>query len=438
MAILQPLVTDMYPHQLQLLLLNSPDTGLLKSLQAQQAEYIKQLDACQSELSLLKTHLILHVSELSTMRLLAHRLQLLKLKLELLHQELSWKLDPAQIPPAGNSVLYLEDQPLPQVIFKEKTIEDAFQLRLITGAATGLDQFGLVQAEVTSDEQQYWRTEKPLSSHQTTLDPGSLSAVFNKLKIHVSTRMSLVNLRFVINFHHQFFGQCQASSSVYPLIVITNESQWCDAEGKLIIHDAFGPRKEIEFPTFANILHLHFLKSTRQSFESPRRALCLRDWHFIHHRYFDTSPMVSQPQVAEFWTWFGGLVQTLRFKRHINSLWFDGLIFGIISKEQCSEELQPHEVGTFLIRFSETYAGLFAVAYVSDDPFERVKHYLIKPEDTGSQKTLPDFLREKPQFQYLLKLDAEQRTLTRLSKDSALAQFYSKERILKPAGYVLL
>ena len=30
--------------------------------------------------------------------------------------------------------------------------------------------------------------------------------------------------------------------------------------------------------------------------------------------------------------------------------------------------------------------------------WERVKHYLVKPEDMGSQKSLPDFLREKAQL----------------------------------------
>ncbi len=52
-----------------------------------------------------------------------------------------------------------------------------------------------------------------------------------------------------------------------------------------------------------------------------------------------------------------------------------------------------------LMFLSGHHAGLFAVAYVSDDPNERVKHYLVKHEDISSNKTLPDFLREKPQFQ---------------------------------------
>lgn len=103
--------------------------------------------------------------------------------------------------------------------------------------------------------------------------------------------------------------------------------------------------------------------------------------------------------------------------------------------------MENQEVGTFLIRFSESYAGLFAVAYVSDDPSERVKHYLVKPEDTGSQKTLPDFLREKPQFQSLYLLDTNTGMLSRCPKDSVLQSFYSnkgKGLDAQENGYVLL
>jgi len=161
---------------------------------------------------------------------------------------------------------------------------------------------------------------------------------------------------------------------------------------------------------------------------------------------------VSNAQVSQFWSWFGQVTQTLRFKRHINSLWFNGLIYGIITKEDCNRALSNHGVGAFLIRFSETYPGLFAVAYVSDEPPFEVKHYLVKPEDTGSQKTLPDFLREKPQFQYLYQYIPETTPPSPNShnnhssqancqpKDHVLSVYYSKRnpKIQAENGYVSL
>jgi hypothetical protein len=103
--------------------------------------------------------------------------------------------------------------------------------------------------------------------------------------------------------------------------------------------------------------------------------------------------------------------------------------------------LMNQDLGTFMIRFSETYPGLFAVAYVSDDPCERVKHYLVKPEDTGSQKTLPDFLAEKPQFQFLYQYDHHTGMLRRFPKSTVLTTYYSKKKLPPQSsdnGYVLL
>jgi hypothetical protein len=77
---------------------------------------------------------------------------------------------------------------------------------------------------------------------------------------------------------------------------------------------------------------------------------------------------------------------------------------------------------------------------VSDDPQDRVKHYLVKQEDISSTKSLPDFLREKPQFTQILQLDLNANTLRKYGKDISFAPFYSKARKLgtEANGYVLL
>jgi hypothetical protein len=116
------------------------------------------------------------------------------------------------------------------------------------------------------------------------------------------------------------------------------------------------------------------------------------------------------------------------------------LIYGLITKDDCHRALEGREIGTFLIRFSESYPGLFAVAYVEDDPEDPVKHYLVKPDDIGSQKTLPDFLREKPQFMFLYQLDTATGQLCSYAKDAVLGAYYSKGKRIQGAnnGYVLL
>jgi len=117
------------------------------------------------------------------------------------------------------------------------------------------------------------------------------------------------------------------------------------------------------------------------------------------------------------------------------------LIFGLITKEDCNRALLGQEVGTFMIRFSENHPGLFAVAYVDDDPQDPVKHFLIRSDDIGSQKTLPDFLREKGLFRFLFQLDVSTGLLQSYPKDSVLGSYYSKAKRSgdgNPSGYVTL
>ena len=86
--------------------------------------------------------------------------------------------------------------------------------------------------------------------------------------------------------------------------------------------------------------------------------------------------------------------------------------------------------------------GLFTVAYASDDPYDRVKHYLVKPEDISLNKTLPDLLREKPQFQHVLQLDCANGSVHRYPRDAVFASYFSRTRKAPPTtngtGYVPL
>jgi len=118
------------------------------------------------------------------------------------------------------------------------------------------------------------------------------------------------------------------------------------------------------------------------------------------------------------------------------SLWCHGFIYGFLTKEEAEKALATQCIGAFLIRFSETQAGLFAIVFVSEDPEERVKHYLVKSEDIGSNKSLPDFLRESESLQYIMRIEPPTGKLTRYEKETALKKFYSKRKQTRTKGYV--
>jgi len=72
------------------------------------------------------------------------------------------------------------------------------------------------------------------------IDAFHKNAKFNHFKIHISTRMSMVKLRFnaTVTPTKGAVTPIQSEGSA-PFIVITNESQWCEAAGKLLNDDAF-------------------------------------------------------------------------------------------------------------------------------------------------------------------------------------------------------
>jgi len=164
---------------------------------------------------------------------------------------------------------------------------------------------------------------------------------------------------------------------------------------------------------------------------------------YIQRKFFspqNAKGLINEKQVTTFWNWFSQVLTTIRFKRHAKPLWFNGVIYGLISKSDCNRLLSSQEPGTFIIRFSDSAAGCFAIAYSTDDKTEKVKHYLIKPDELGANKALPDFLKEKHQFTYIVRMDPDTGKLERYTKINAFGKLYKPEdspnKVPKASGYV--
>lgn len=428
--------------QVQQQLVLKPQKDSIQQLQTQQWKLNQQIEIELKELQGLHRLVILDPPALHQLRMLLQRLKIQQQKIELFRQELQFALDPHCSSPCI-AALMLTDQPTPQVLFKGKMLEDNYVLALLTATNVNIQDISKVKAILVAEEKN-WKNKKPIENDIQPMDSMKRVLTFHNIKLNVSTRMSMVYLKFAVQVTLQNGGtHTIESAGSSPIIVITNESQWCDAAGKLLLFEAFGgpqPLADIPWQHLANVTHTHFLKATRQEPGRPQRRLNHGEFQYIHCKFFGGQMNVTQQQAGRFWSWFGQVVQTLRFKRHIANMWFVGLIYGFITKNACTEILKNEDVGTFVIRFSENYPGLFAVAYVDDDPYDKVKHYLVKPEDISSNKSLPDFLREKPQFLFVNQLDPTTGELHKLPKDKVLDGYYSKrQRHSKPSnGYVLL
>ena len=96
--------------------------------------------------------------------------------------------------------------------------------------------------------------------------------------------------------------------------------------------------------------------------------------------WINNSNIVSEDDANNFWQWFGLCLHTIRFKRHILSLWTQGSIFGFINKEESVRLLSSQPDGTFLIRFSESNPGVFGIACSSG---QTIEHFHVRGEDIG-------------------------------------------------------
>jgi len=106
------------------------------------------------------------------------------------------------------------------------------------------------------------------------MDSFSYIATFHNLKVNVSTRMSMVYLKFQARVHVASSTQATVESSCStPIIVITNESQWCEAKGKLILMDCFGSQVRAFFFASANEYNTNRALLLLLSYTSARNTL---------------------------------------------------------------------------------------------------------------------------------------------------------------------
>ncbi|KYR00530.1 signal transducer and activator of transcription (STAT) family protein [Tieghemostelium lacteum] len=407
----------------------------------------KDIDEENSELKNLLSQRILEPMDLKKIREAIEGLKSHLRIVDVLMNELRYILNKKK--PECCVGLILTQQPYSQVIFRGgKGIPDTFKVKLISGVIEP-DFISSITANIDKSESASKKEKGPTEKDKEKLSgtallenevadlvlPG-MEAEFKNLKINISTRMTPSHLKFSAYYKDKSNPNSQKIVESYPsspLVVITNESQWATAAGKLLAADAFGDKEEISWELFANILHNHLLKVTGQENTIQRK---LHSWEFdyIQKNYFNNKKTVSKSECKTFWDKFGPILQSIHFKRHISAMWFNGLIYGLITKNECNSHLMSLDVGAFLIRFSDSVPGAFAVAYVTDDEGDRVKHYLIKPEDIGANKSLPDFLRERFQFQMLYKVDPKKRSLTPVRKDESLSTYYSKRNKVGISG----
>eukprot|EP01133_Synstelium_polycarpum_P015205 gene15205-17992_t len=460
---------------------------IVAALQTEQKKLVTQIDSEMQALNSLYSATILEPAQLCKLDLLLQDLSIQLKQVNLFQMELSFS-GPDSFP----ATLVITKQPFPMVISKFKQLqEDNLTVQLLTGANVDIISYSSIRAELIFHSKALAKgsgmvahnnsLKKHIEKDTQLLDTAKGTAKF-PIKFLTGTRKGCVKLHFILQIKTSE-GQVinVPSSTSQPFIVITNDCQWEGSEGTLLKKESFNEKFEITWAHFVNILQKHFLKATKQSLIQPTRPLSNYDFFYLNSIFFGHRSTVSHKDFDHFWSWFGKSLQTLRYKRHISTLWQHGLIFMFLKREIVNAMLKTQEIGTFVILFSEAFPGQLEISYVgaetkqerleankntntpptpggannetpdeSTEPLKKTKHYLVQPNDTsGSKRTLPDFLNDCPQFSHILQLNLSSLPqhdpasnfppFKREPKNNVLEPYYSKRQnsttFLGAAGY---
>ncbi|XP_060113391.1 signal transducer and activator of transcription 1-alpha/beta [Heteronotia binoei] len=130
-----------------------------------------------------------------------------------------------------------------------------------------------------------------------------------------------------------------------------------------------------------------------------------------------------------FWLWIEGILELI--KKYLLCLWNDGSIVGFISKDGERNLLKDKEIGTFLLRFSESSRdGALTFTWVEGPPEERYYHS-VEPytkKELGAI-TLPDIIRT---YKVMAAENIPENPLKFLypdiPKDHAFGKYYSRPK----------
>ncbi|KAL6074649.1 hypothetical protein QOT17_004042 [Balamuthia mandrillaris] len=339
--------------------------------------------------------------------------------------------------------LVITEGPASECVFKGKQFQQPWVLHLVTGANVDISYLSKVTAQVISESTSLPKG-RPGKKRQDFINSAEQSKFLQQgqtVQFHphftLGTRKTPATIKFSLTCK---VGDNPTAYNVeseqsQPFIVITNENQWDGSESALIKKEAFNEREEVMWPQLANVLHMHLVRATRQDPNRPERTLHYDDFAYLHEKFFKNSATVTQSNFDQFWDWFSKGLHAMRYQKHVNILWREGLIYGFCTKE--TTELMLHEKPnkTYIIRLSEQHGGSYAIAYRHKG---QVKHYLVRTDQMGHKKSLPEFLLENTIFKHCLQLYYEanrQPTLRLVLKDAALERFKPGAPAPPPKGY---
>uniref|UniRef100_A0A452H673 Signal transducer and activator of transcription n=1 Tax=Gopherus agassizii TaxID=38772 RepID=A0A452H673_9SAUR len=172
-------------------------------------------------------------------------------------------------------------------------------------------------------------------------------------------------ITFTLDYKYQELV-LELQTSTLPVVIISSNNQFSSAWASVLWFNMLSPDpKNLLFfsaPPAASWAQLAEVLSWQFS-AATGRGLDKEQLHMLAEKLFgpEATPASTltwakfakdNPPTFSFWTWLDGILNLIR--DHLAQLWKDGHIMGFVSRKRERQLLKRKQMGTFLLRFSQT------------------------------------------------------------------------------------
>ncbi|XP_074917131.1 signal transducer and activator of transcription 2 [Chelonoidis abingdonii] len=250
-------------------------------------------------------------------------------------------------------------------------------------------------------------------------------------------------ITFTLDYKYQELA-LELQTSTLPVVIISSNNQFSSAWASMLWFNMLSPdpKNQLFFsaPPAASWAQLAEVLSWQFS-AATERGLDKEQLHMLAEKLFgpEATPASTltwakfakdNPPTFSFWTWLDGILNLIR--DHLAQLWKDGHIMGFVSRKWERQLLKRKQMGTFLLRFSEsTREGGITCSWVEPGEKGQPKVRSVEPY-TKMELTslpLPDIIHD---YQLVAAENIPENPLKFLypgtPRDEAFGKYYTERR----------
>nr|XP_048688364.1 signal transducer and activator of transcription 2 isoform X5 [Caretta caretta] len=250
-------------------------------------------------------------------------------------------------------------------------------------------------------------------------------------------------ITFTLDYKYQDLV-LELQTSTLPVVIISSNNQFSSAWASVLWFNMLSPdpKNQLFFsaPPAASWAQLAQVLSWQFSV-ATKRGLDEDQLHMLAEKLFglEATPASTltwarfakdNPPVFSFWTWLDGILSLIQ--EHLAQLWKDGHIMGFVSRKRERQLLKRKQMGTFLLRFSESSRdGGITCSWVEPGEKGQPKVRSVEPYTKVELKSLelPDIIHD---YQLVAAENIPENPLKFLypstPRDEAFGKYYTERR----------